>query len=102
MPADSVPKTILVAGLLCLFASMVVSAAAVSLRPVQQANALRDKQINVLQVAGVYEPGLDVTEAFAAFEPHVLELASGEFTDRFDGGYDDKAALGDPELSRAL
>lgn len=101
---DSVGKTIFIAVAVCLVASMVVSAAAVSLRPVQEANALKDKQINVLQVAGVYEPGTDVSEAFAAFEPHVVELSTGEFVDdRFDPAtFDDLAAASDPELSVAL
>ena len=103
MPPDSVPKTVFVAVSLCLFASMVVSAAAVSLRPVQEANKLRDKQVNVLQVAGVYEPGMDVDAAFADFEAHVLELETGEFTDRFDiETFDELATSEDPALVRAL
>lgn len=103
MPADSISKTLIVAVGLCLFASMIVSAAAVSLRPVQEANKLRDKRVNILQVAGLYEDGVDVNEAFAAFEPHVVELATGQFTDQFDAAsFDDKAASGDPALSRAL
>ncbi|MCL4131433.1 UNVERIFIED_CONTAM: hypothetical protein GTU68_046369, partial [Idotea baltica] len=82
---------------------MVVSAVAVSLRPVQEANKLRDKQLNVLQVAGVYEPGIDVVEAFSAFEPHVLDLETGKFTDQFDAAsFDDRAAASDPDLSREL
>ncbi|MCH2163897.1 MAG: Na(+)-translocating NADH-quinone reductase subunit C [Marinovum sp.] len=102
-PADSVGKTIVVAVGLCLVASMVVSAAAVSLRPIQQVNAAKDKQVNILQVAGLYQPGDDVAEAFQAFEPHVLELTSGTFTDRFDASsFDDRAAADDPALSRAL
>ena len=101
---DSVGKTIFIAVAGCLVASMVVSAAAVSLRPVQEANRLKDKQVNVLQVAGVFEPGIDVTEAFAAFEPHVLELSTGTFVDdQFDPTtFDDIAAASDPELSVAL
>ncbi len=101
---DSVGKTIFIAVAVCLVASMIVSAAAVSLRPVQEANKLKDKQVNVLQVAGVYEPGIDVTEAFAAFEPHVLDLATGEFVDdQFDPAtFDDLAAASDPDLSVAL
>ncbi len=101
---DTVGKTIFVAVAVCLVASMVVSAAAVSLRPVQESNRLKDKQVNVLQVAGVYEPGIDVTEAFAAFEPHVLELSTGEFVDdQFDAAtFDDIAAASDPDLSVAL
>ena len=103
MPADSVPKTLFVAISLCLVASMAVSAVAVSLRPMQEVNALRDKQVNILQVAGVYEPGIDVGAAFGAFEPRVLALASGEFTDRFDPAtFDDLAAADDPATSIAL
>lgn len=103
LPADSTPKTIFVAVVLCLVASMVVSLAAVSLRPLQQQNALRNQQINILQVAGLYEPGQDVAKAFAAFEPAVLELETGRLTDRFDPAtFDDRAAAKDPELSVAL
>ena len=103
LPAHSIPKTIFVAVTLCLVASMFGSAAAVSLRPIQEINALKDKQVNILQVAGIYEPGIDVSEAFQAFEPHVLELASGEFTDEFDAAtFDDLAAADDPATSVAL
>lgn len=103
LPSDSVEKTIFVAVTICLFASMVVSAAAVMLRPIQEINKVRDKQINVLQVAGLYQKGIDVEKAFAAFEPHVLELETGKFTDKFDAKtFDERAAAGDPELSVAL
>ena len=84
MPPDSVPKTVFVAVALCLVASMIVSATAVSLRPIQAVNALKDKQVNILQVAGIYDPDVDVLEAFEAFEPQVLELATGEFSDAYD------------------
>lgn len=103
LPADSVPKTIAVAVGLCLVASMVVSAVAVSLRPVQEINQAKDKQINILQVAGIYDPEVDVVEAFSRFEPRVLELATGEFTDQFDATtFDDLAAADDPATSREL
>ena len=102
-PPDSVGKTVFIAVTLCLVASMIVSATAVALRPLQEQNKLKDRQANVLQVAGLYEPGMDVIEAFSVFEPHVLELATGEFTDRFDAAnFDDRAAANDPELSMAL
>ena len=103
LPTDSVPKTLFVAVSLCLVASMIVSAAAVALRPMQEVNALKDKQINILQVAGIYDPSKDVVESFAAFEPHVLELKTGEFTDKFDAAsFDDRAAAADPATSEAL
>ncbi|MEM1272349.1 MAG: Na(+)-translocating NADH-quinone reductase subunit C [Pseudomonadota bacterium] len=103
LPPDSVPKTVFVAVSLCLAASMVVSAAAVALRPIQQINAQQDRQINILQVAGIYDPEENISEAFAAFEPHVLELATGTFTDAFDPAtFDDRAAADDPATSIAL
>lgn len=102
-PPDSVGKTIFVAVAVCLVASMIVSSAAVALRPVQEVNKLKDKQMNILQVAGLFEPGQNVAEAFKAFEPQVLELTTGRFTDQFDAAtFDDKAAANDADLSRAL
>lgn len=102
-PPDSVGKTVFVAVALCLVASMVVSAAAVALRPVQEANRLVDKRVNILQVAGVYDETVPVNEAFAAFEPHVLELDSGTYADQFDiETFDDLAAADDPAIVRAL
>lgn len=102
-PPDSVSKTVIVAGALCLVASMIVSATAVALRPMQQANALRDKQVNILEVAGLYDTGADIAATFAKFEPHVLELSTGRFVDRFDAAtFDDIAAAKDPETSVAL
>ncbi|MEO1476044.1 MAG: Na(+)-translocating NADH-quinone reductase subunit C [Pseudomonadota bacterium] len=103
LPADSVPKTIFTAVSLCLVASMVVSAAAVSLRPIQEVNRLQNKQINIIQVAGVYDPDLSIAENFNVFEPYVLELETGEFTTEFDAAtFDDLAAADDPATSDAL
>ncbi|WP_420548058.1 Na(+)-translocating NADH-quinone reductase subunit C [Curvivirga sp.] len=103
LPADSVPKTVFVAVTICLVASMVVSAVAVYLRPIQEVNKLKDKQTNILQVAGLYEEGSDVVEAFKVFEPHVLEIETGKFTDQFDAAtFDDRAAADDPATSVAL
>ncbi len=103
LPTDSVPKTLFVAVAVCLVASMIVSAAAVALRPIQAVNSLKDKQINILQVAGIYDPAQDVVEAFAAFEPQILELETGTFTDQFDiASFDDRDAADDPATSVAL
>ncbi len=100
---DSIGKTLFVAVGVCLVASMVVSSVAVSLRPTQEVNQLKDKQVNILQVAGVYDPEVDVAEAFSSFEPHVLELETGKFTDKFDvNTFDDIAAADDPSTSVEL
>ena len=103
LPPDSVPKTLFVAVTLCLVASMLVSSLAVSLRPLQEANQLQDKQKNILQVAGQFVEGGNISEAFAKFEPKVLEIATGTFSDQYDPAtYDDRAAASDPALSIAL
>lgn len=103
LPPDSTPKTIFVAVTLCLFCSMVVSIAAVSLRPVQEANSLIDKRKNILEVAGIYEPGINVNDAFAAFDQRILNVATGEFSDEISPeGFDDIQSASDPDLSREL
>ncbi len=102
-PADSVHKTLIVAVSLCLLASMIVSAAAVALRPLQEVNALKDKQVNILQVAGIYDPEIDVLEAFSAFDARILDLETGQYTAEFDvAAFDDRAAADDPATSKAL
>ncbi|MFY0595294.1 MAG: Na(+)-translocating NADH-quinone reductase subunit C [Cognatishimia sp.] len=102
-PADSVGKTVFVAVALCLVASMIVSATAVALRPTQEINKQKDKQVNILQVAGLYDPAVDVTDAFGKFEPQVLEIETGTFTDKFDAAtFDDRASADNPETSIEL
>lgn len=97
-------KIIFMAVALCLVGSVLVSAAAIGLRPLQAANAKLSKQINILQVAGLYEDGTDVGAVYAErIEPRVVDLRTGEFTDAIDPeGYDERVAERDPELSAAL
>jgi len=47
---DSVSRTVLVALVLCVVCSVIVSAAAVMLRDKQQANAINEKKMNILQL----------------------------------------------------
>lgn len=103
MPMDSTPKTILVAVTLCLFCSMFVSAASVMLKPLQEANKLKDKRRNILQVAGLFKPGTDIDEAFKAIEPRVVDLEKGTFSDKHDPvAYDQRKASKDPAQSKVL
>jgi|TARA_B110000003_G_scaffold203412_1_gene202144 Na+-transporting NADH:ubiquinone oxidoreductase subunit C len=100
---DSIPKTILVAITLCLFCSMLVSLAAVKLKSIQQENQLRDKQKNILQVAGLYSEGINIEETFASIEPKIVDIESGLFTDKFDPKvFNDLKAASDPLLSVSL
>ena len=103
LPVESAPKTILVAVSLCLFCSMMVAFAAVNLRPMQAYNKALDKQVNILQVAGLYEEGIDVAKVFNSIEPHVVDMGTGKFTDTFDATkFDDRAAAKDPSMSSVL
>ena len=61
---DTVQKTFIVAASLCLICSVLVSSAAVILRPAQQRNKQLDIQKNILSVAGKLEPGIAVDGQF--------------------------------------
>lgn len=103
MPVDGIAKTVIVATTLCFVCSMVVSFAAVNLKSIQDANKAIDKQKNILQVAGVYYNGINVKQTFSNFEPVVVDLNKGKFTDKFDPFvFDDKKAAQDPLLSISL
>ena len=103
MPVDGIVKTVIVATTLCFVCSMVVSFAAVNLKSIQEVNKAIDKQKNILQVAGVYYEGIDVNKTFSSFQPLVVDLNSGKFTDKFDPSiFDDKKAAQDPLLSVSL
>ena len=60
MANESVTKTFVVALTLCIVCAVVVSSAAVSLRPAQEANKLLDLKTNILASAGLLEEGVDV------------------------------------------
>jgi Na+-transporting NADH:ubiquinone oxidoreductase subunit C len=97
---DSTKKTIYIALILCLICSIVVSAAAVVLKPIQQNNAALDIRVNILRAAGLYEEGINVEQAFEQIEPRVVELASGEYAEDLDPvTFDQRKAAKDPELS---
>lgn len=99
---DSIGKVLKVAFTLCIVCSVIVSAAAVVLKPAQEANKSLDRKRNILQAAGMLVPGLSVDEQFAAIEERFVDLATGEFTDDVPSGYDQQAASKDPALSRDI
>ncbi len=103
LPNDHPRKTVAVALVLCLVCSVLVAGAAVVLRPVQDANRALDRKQNILAVAGLLGPGVDVDEAFSRFEARAVDLETGTFTDAVDpASYDQRAAAADPQRSRNL
>ena len=97
MPNDSTAKTIIVALLLCLVCSVIVSTAAVSLKPIQLKNKNLDKKRNILQVAGLYQEGQKVEELFEQIEAKVVDLSTGDYVEEMNAGeYDQRKAAKDP------
>ncbi len=100
---DSVTKTVSVALILCIVCSVVVSTAAVMLKPAQVANKAKDFNRNILQAAGLYVPGKSVEEQFSQITTKLVDLDTGHFTDQFDPAkYDQWKAAKDPALSTNL
>ena len=100
---DSVGNTIKVALLLCIVCSVFVSAAAVLLRPAQQANKDLDRKTNILAAAGLLKPGVSIEEQFASITAKAVDLDTGKFTDAVDVlVYDQRKAGKDSSLSDEL
>ena len=98
MNKDSVIGTFVVAGILCLAASIVVSTAAVSLKPLQAANKVFDRKVNILQAAGLYTDKESVDEIYSKrVTAKTLDLKTGEYlTDVDPATYDPRKMANDP------
>ncbi|WP_122035801.1 Na(+)-translocating NADH-quinone reductase subunit C [Aliivibrio sp. EL58] len=99
---DSIKKTLGVVIGLSLVCSIIVSTAAVVLKPKQQANAVLDKQSKIVEVAGITGSGT-IPELFAAnIEPRLVDFKTGEFVDGDAATYDQRKAAKDPKQSIKL
>ena len=85
---DSISNTLIVAIGLSLVCSIIVSSAAIVLKPIQTKNEELFRQTIILDVAGLMEPGGNVAELFGAIESRMVDLETGEY-----------APGGDPELN---
>ena len=110
---DSFWGTVLVAAVLCIVCSAVVSIAAVSLRPRQEENKRLDRQRNVLDATGLAmgefgRPAsqlsrAEIDELYAWVSEELVDLESGEFTDAFDTKtYDPLEVRDDKDKSIAI
>tara|TARA_B110000902_G_scaffold164246_1_gene187706 strand:+ start:2692 stop:3459 length:768 start_codon:yes stop_codon:yes gene_type:complete len=100
---DSISKTFGVALALCIVCAVVVSGAAVILRPTQEINKLIDLKTNILASAGLLQEGVSIETQFEQITPRVVDLSTGRFTDAIDAAtYDQRKASKDPALSMAL
>jgi Na+-transporting NADH:ubiquinone oxidoreductase subunit C len=88
---DSISNTLIVAVGLSLVCSIIVSSAAIVLKPIQAKNEEAFRQTIILDVAGLMQPGGDVAELFGAIESRMVDLETGDYSDE-----------GDPELNIAI
>ena len=83
---DTIGKTITVALLLCIVCSVVVSGAAIALKPAQVANKALDMQRNILRIGGLSQSGEALTrdrvkELFGQIEEKYVDLETGKYTE---------------------
>ncbi len=100
MENDSIKKTMIVATLLCIVCSVLVSTAAVKLKPLQEQNKALSTKINILKAAGLMVEGGDVDELYKKIQLRYVNLLTGEFDDKIDSAkFNRKKALKDQSLS---
>lgn len=104
MPSkDTTSKTISVALTLCVVCSVIVSTAAVMLRPAQQANKAADIKSNILAAADMLEVGKTLDEQFEKVEAKLVDIQTGKFTQELNvAAYDQLKAAKNPALSTSL
>ena len=84
-PKSNNMKTIVIALILCLVCSVLVSVAAVGLKPAQVENARLDRNKNILVAAGMYNAEKDTADDVAArfkdFDVQIVDLNDGNYLD---------------------
>lgn len=104
---ESTVRTLAVALIVSLVASVFVAGSAVALKPIQVENRLLDKQRSILAIAGLGSDGLASAEVKRIFgeriKARVVDLESGEYVDSVDPAtFDPLKAARDPKQSDAL
>lgn len=100
---DSLEKTITIALALCFVCAILVSFAAVALRPLQIENKALDMKKNILDVAGLLQDDTDINIAFGQkIEAKLVDVATGDYVEGDIIDYDQRKAVKDPELSVVL
>ena len=93
-------KTLLVAFLLCIVCSVLVSTAAIKLKPLQEANKKLDVKKNLLIAAGMVSPTSkkeEINKAYESVTPMLVDLATGNIVEGDIEKYNQKKAAKDPK-----
>lgn len=104
MSNDSTSKTLAVALCLCVACSILVSTAAVKLKPIQVENKRLDVKKNLLLAAGLISSGKatkeEINSAFSSIETKLVNLQTGEEETGVDvTSYDLEKADKDPSMA---
>lgn len=102
MQRDSMQNTFVVATSVCVFWSVLVSTAAVLLRPTQEANKVEERKRNILLAADLYDENQPLEDLFQQVDARIVDLATGRFVDESEVDpeqFDQRASAKDPELS---
>jgi len=100
---ETIVRTLLVAFFVSLVCSSLVASAAILLKPRQAANMLLDVRRNILEVAGLLEPGRDLNQLYESIEPRVIDLETGAYVEDVDPeSFDPIEAAKDPTRSVAV
>ena len=102
MARDTVKGTLGVALGVCLVCSVLVSAAAVSLKPTVRVNKALDKKKNILMAAGLLganeSAGVSrIQELYENIDARVIDLSTGDYTDIDPSQFDGKKSAKDPQ-----
>lgn len=107
-PKDSIANTLIVSLTLCIVCSLLVSTAAVSLRPFQERNKLLDRQRNIISAARLAEEpdelsGKEVEEIYEArITRELLDIDSGEYVSDPDPNFEPRKAARDKALNATI
>lgn len=96
-------RIVVVALVLSLVCSALVTVATIALRPAQESNRQTFRLENILKVAGVWQADIPIGQQAVALETRLVDLARGEFMQAGDAAaYDPYRAAQDPQQGIAL
>lgn len=82
MQRDSLKQTLTVSAILCVVCSLLVSIAAVKLRPAIKENQEQERKKNILIAAGLFDPNTDsekkIKVEFENISPLLISLETGK------------------------
>lgn len=100
--------------MLCVACSILVSSAAVILKPMQDTNRILDRNKNILSAAGLYDESVhsnaDVADLFAQFTPRIVDLEEGRLLNGDEvsdlginiATYDQRLVINNPDYAETI